>query len=75
MGNPLNQEKALNGVTHYMPAKFDVLSLGSLCLVEDITKSINLIKKGKAPGGDGFPIEFYLHFSVLLVPKLHQLFS
>lgn len=41
----------------------------------EIGQAITLMNSGKAPGPDGFPIEFYKTFSVQLLPVLCKVYA
>lgn len=43
--------------------------------MSEISHAISVLKRGKAPGPDGFTIEFYVHFAALLLPKLLLLYD
>lgn len=43
--------------------------------LNELSNALRTITKGKTPGPDGFSVEFYLHFSDLLLPKLLILFQ
>lgn len=40
---------------------------------KELLDALRTLKKEKAPGPDGFTVEFYTHFHKLLLPKLHAL--
>lgn len=43
--------------------------------LQDISRALETLKKGKTTGPDGFSVEFYLHFSNLLLPRLLHLYQ
>lgn len=43
--------------------------------VEEIKFAIADFTRSKSPGSDGLPIEFYAHFSEILIPKLLSLYN
>ena len=43
--------------------------------VDEVRASLKLMQNGKAPGPDGFPIDFFKKFSDLLVPLLLDMFN
>lgn len=44
-------------------------------LPQEISEAIKRVKPNKAPGPDGFPIEYYKKFSGVLIPALEKLFN
>lgn len=53
----------------------DNLSLGAKITVDDVKKTINSLKNGKACGPDGFPAEVYKTFVDILAPLLTRMFQ
>lgn len=58
---------------HASPPDFH--SLESDISQTELSTALSSLKKDKAPGPDGFTVEFFLHFSHFLIPKLHTLLS
>lgn len=46
--------------------------LEQLIVVGEIDQALKGMKSGKAPGPNGFPIEFYKKFSAKLIPILRD---
>uniref|UniRef100_A0A8C6S797 Reverse transcriptase n=1 Tax=Neogobius melanostomus TaxID=47308 RepID=A0A8C6S797_9GOBI len=53
----------------------DNQSLGAKITVDDVKKSINSLKNGKACGPDGFPAEVYKTFVDIFAPLLTRMFQ
>ncbi len=49
--------------------------LDSNITADEITAAMKSMSKGKSPGSDGLPVEFYLTFSFLLIPLLGKLYK
>jgi hypothetical protein len=45
------------------------------CMLDEVVASIKDSKRGKAPGPDGLPAEWYKHFSAILSPLLEHVFN
>ena len=43
--------------------------------IEEVIASLRLMQNGKAPGPDGFPVDFFKKFSGLLAPLLLDMFN
>lgn len=53
----------------------DCTSIDSPLSTDEINQAIKLMQRGKVPGPDGFPIEFYSTFSAKLVPILKRMYD
>uniref|UniRef100_A0A8C9X2A1 Reverse transcriptase domain-containing protein n=1 Tax=Sander lucioperca TaxID=283035 RepID=A0A8C9X2A1_SANLU len=53
----------------------DQASLDAPITNVEISQAISSMQSGRAPGPDGFPVEFYRLFSHKLVPILNSLFK
>ncbi|MCP3681452.1 MAG: reverse transcriptase family protein [bacterium] len=49
--------------------------LNSEITEEEIISALTLMGRGKTPGSDGLPVEFYLAFQALIIPFLIKLFK
>ena len=72
-----NVDMRENIVPNYIKAKLsstDRNLLDSEITIGELTKALQTMKKGKTPGSNGFPVEFFRTFWSELAPFLHRAF-
>lgn len=67
--------KILDGLEFENIEEPDKEALDQPITQEEIVKVITCLKSGKAPGPDGFPVEFYKKFSAKLAPILLEVYE
>ncbi|KAJ1198897.1 hypothetical protein NDU88_002735 [Pleurodeles waltl] len=63
------RQMIVEAITEYLRGELD-----ADITVEKLKKELDKMDSGKAPGGDGFPVEFYQAYGVQLVEPLLEVF-
>lgn len=72
---PQDLENLLDGLTLPKLTNKQVDMLEAPLSTDDIKLALSHFAKAKAPGSDVLPIDFYVHFSDVLVPRLLALYQ
>ncbi|KAJ1185299.1 hypothetical protein NDU88_002093 [Pleurodeles waltl] len=69
------QLRCLEGIQLPALGEDDQQELGEVITPRDVTVAVGVMARGKVPGADGLPTEFYSAYIDLLVPQLSALYT